>query len=296
MTVIAVTSARSSPGVTSLAYGISLAWKQQSIPPLLVEADPRGGVLGLRFDLSAEPSLVTLGADMRRGFDPRLVHNNAIDLHGIECLLAPTDPLVATRTLEGSARILADELPSFELETVIDLGRIFDRSPALPLARCADRVLIVARPRVDEAQSLLFAVRLLKAHDCDVALVTIGDGPYQPEEICELAEVPLAGVIPDDRALASALTGGLYSARRLKRSLLWRSINAIAHALVQERDEGATPKGENDIPETDSLDAPADPSPADLKLPPPPIDADRVAELEADLEPGFEIKVEHPNR
>ena len=261
MTVVALASTRSSPGVTSLTVGLAFVWQQLRAEPLLIEADPTGGVIGLRFNLSADPSLATLSSDLRRGYDPARVQNNTLDLHGVRCLLAPVDPLHTSRVLERSAGVLAAELPSFRRPTLIDIGRIWSGSPALPLAEIADNVLLVCRPRVDEVQSMLFGIRLLKSRHCRISLVLVGDRPHHPDEIADLAGVPLAAVIPDDRALAGALGGGIYSKRRFKRSLLWRSISSLGQVLLQAEQPVMAPQPPARLAVPPPL-APAAPAPA----------------------------------
>ena len=163
MTVVAICSTRSSPGATSLCVALGAAWARRGPRPLLIEADPAGGVIGLRFAMSADPSLRTLWADMRRGYSPELVQQNSTDLRGIDCLLAPTDPLLASRALEHVAPVLSRELAALSRPVVIDLGRISDTSKALPFVSCATHVLLVGRPRVEDTQSLLYGSRLLGA-------------------------------------------------------------------------------------------------------------------------------------
>ncbi len=240
MTVIALASTSSAPGVSALSVGLSFAFDNRGATPLLVEADPSGGVIGLRFNLSGMRDLSTFTTDARRGYEPWLIYKNAADLSGIHTLLAPTDPLLATRSIERSAGLLAEVLPEFELPTLIDLGRLSDISPSLTLLQAADQVLLVSRPRIEEVQSLLFGIRLLKNHGCDVALVMVGNRPYNPLEVSEVAGVPLAATLPDDAGAAAAFVGGSFSARRLRRSMLMRSITGLADRLLVDgrwRDE-----------------------------------------------------------
>ncbi len=233
MSIVAVTSTRTSPGVTSLCVGLSWSWARRALRPLLVEADPAGGVLGLRFGRSGPLSLQTLRADARRGINAEVVHRNSVDLGEMDGLLAPTDPVVATRTLERTAGVLADELVELDAATIVDLGRLTERSPSLPLAAAASEVLVVTRPRVEDVQSLLYGIRELRASNCSVSLVVVGDRPHEPAEVARLADVPLAGVVADDPAVSSAFTGGRYRSGRLRRSTLWRSVDALGAQLLE---------------------------------------------------------------
>lgn len=232
--IVSLTSARSSPGVTSLAVGMAYVWQELGYQPLLVEADPAGGVLGLRFDLPSEPSFTTLSADLRRGSDPQRIFDNTAEIRGVRTLLSSVDPAQAGRVLTRSAGILAAELPSLRRPVVIDAGRLGADSPALPLLQASHQVLVLCRPRVEEAQAMLFGLRLLRGLGCRCGLVVVGErGPHDPHEIAALAGVPLVAVLPDDAVLAAALTGGIYNEKRLKRSLLWRSIAALSRSVLQ---------------------------------------------------------------
>ena len=134
MTVVAICSTRSSPGVTSLSVALGAAFVHRGLRPLLIEADPAGGVIGLRFALSADPSLRTLWADMRRGFSADVVQQNTTDLRGIDCLLAPTDPLLAVRALDHVVPVLAEEAAGLHRPVIIDLGRISDGNQVAAVA------------------------------------------------------------------------------------------------------------------------------------------------------------------
>ena len=232
MTVVAICSTRSSPGVTSLSVALGAAFVHRGLRPLLIEADPAGGVIGLRFALSADPSLRTLWADMRRGFSADVVQQNTTDLRGIDCLLAPTDPLLAVRALDHVVPVLAEEAAGLHRPVIIDLGRISDGNQSLPLLACATTTLLVTRPRAEDAQSLLYGSRLLEANGQRPSVVSIGDAPHHPAEITSLAGLPLAAVLPDDRIMASAFSGGRFKARKLRRSALWRCVSALGDQLT----------------------------------------------------------------
>ncbi len=232
--IVSLTSTRSSPGVTALAVGMAYVWQELGYQPLLVEADPAGGVLGLRFDLPSEPSFTTLSADLRRGSDPQRILDNTAEIRGVRTLLSSVDPAQASRVLARSAGIMAAELPGLRQPVVIDAGRLAADSPSLSLLQASHQVLVLCRPRVEEAQAMLFGLRVLRGFNCRCGLVVVGErGPHDPHEIAALAGVPLVAVLPDDAVLATALTGGVYNEKRLKRSLLWRSIAALSRSVLQ---------------------------------------------------------------
>lgn len=230
--IVGVTAARSSPGATSLTVGLAAAWVNLSGRALIVEADPSGGILRLRFDLPGNPSWASLSADLRRNRDPRVVAANSVDLDGLHCLTSPLDPVVAAAVLDRSAGPVAELLPSVGAPVAVDLGRVDRHSPTLPLAVAADVVLVVFRPRLDEIQSALYATRLLRSVGAEPALVTIGDRPHHPSEVADLAGVELVAALPDDPVMAVAFSGGRYNRGRLRRSTLWRALVSLGRVTL----------------------------------------------------------------
>ena len=232
MSVIAVTSSRTSPGATSLATGLALALSSDYERSLLIEADPAGGVLSLRFDLDVTPSLTTFGSDTRNGYTHDLVWHNTQDLRGTRCIPGPVDPRLARSWVERITPMLVEHLPTLGAPAIIDLGWIAEDGPSLPLAAAADATLVVTRPEIAEVQALLFQVRQLQAAGATVGLVTIGTAPNDPQEVAAVAGVPLVAVLPDDAVVAAALRGAKFAPNKFRRSLLWRTIGGIAASLV----------------------------------------------------------------
>lgn len=232
MTVIAVTSSRTSPGATSLATGLSLALSGDYERSLLIEADSAGGVLSLRFDLEVTPSLTTFGSDIRNGYTHDHVWRNTQDLRGTRCIPAPVDPRLARSWVERVTPQLVEQLPTIGAPVVIDLGWVGESGPSLALADAADVTLIVTRPEIAEVQALLFQVRQLQAVGATVGLVTVGTAPNDPQEVAAIAGIPLVAVLPDDAKVAAALRGAKFAPNKFRRSLLWRTICGIASTLV----------------------------------------------------------------
>jgi MinD-like ATPase involved in chromosome partitioning or flagellar assembly len=60
VTLVALASNRGSPGCTTTALALATAWPPARGAPLLVEADPDGGVLAARIGLGIKPGLIVL--------------------------------------------------------------------------------------------------------------------------------------------------------------------------------------------------------------------------------------------
>lgn len=232
MTTVAVTSACASPGASALAVALGMArCRRRADDVVLVEVDPAGGRLAPRFGLQVDPSLATYVSDARRGSDTDLLLANAQRIGSLAVLAAPVDPELTVQVLSRGGEALAGMLAEAALDSVVDLGRILNGSPALTFAVHADLVLLVTRPRFDEVQAMLFRRRLLVEAGCSVGLVTVGDQPHHPDEVAEFADLPLVAALPEDAAVASAFCGGRFDRKRLVRTRLWKTVLALAGEL-----------------------------------------------------------------
>lgn len=228
--MLAFGSTAASPGVSTLAVLLAAASPR---PAVVVEADPDGGCLGARFDLVDEPGLVTLAAATRRGVDTvRLVEHAQPLTTSTSVVVAPPSGRAVSSVLVASAEALAATLrAAVAFRAVVDCGRLAPTSAAWPLAQAAELVVLVARPRLDEARRLPSRVEELQNCGASVGVVLVGDGPYAPAEVAQVAQVELLGVIADDPRAAAMVNGSWGSDRALRRSRLWRSVVALAEVL-----------------------------------------------------------------
>lgn len=230
--MVAVTSAGASPGVSALSVALGMArCRKGPDEVVLVEVDPAGGRLGPRFGLQTDPSLASYVTDARRGADADLLLKNTQRIGSLAALASPVDPELTRQVLKRGGDALALLLREDRLDSIVDLGRIDDASPALPFAARAHVVLVVTRPRFDEVQGLLFRLRVLGDAGCSIALVTVGDEPHHPNEVAEFAGLALAATLPDDPAVAAAFCGGRFNQKRLARTRLWSTVLGLADRL-----------------------------------------------------------------
>jgi len=234
MTVVCVASGRSSAGATSVTVGLAMAWSRWDLNPLLIEADPAGGVLGLRFGLASRPSLLSLITEARRSFSVDQLDAHSQSVGGAPSLIGVADPVVAARTVARAGDILGPELERLARPIVIDLGRITSDSSSLGFVDPSCRVLLTTRSTTAEVQAMLFQLRLLRDRNVEPELVVIGRGQNRPDEIASFADVSLAGVLPYDPVVASAFVGGRYRRAQLNRAVLWRSMSALAASCVRD--------------------------------------------------------------
>ena len=208
--LVAVCSLKGSPGATTLATALGARWPAAE-NPILVEADPAGGDLMARFRLTDSPSLVTLAVAARRSTDPGLLAQHTQQLPGgLRVVIGPVGAEQARSALSvlasgGSSPLRrATEQPGTTV--IADCGRVDPDSPALPIIRSSDAMLLVAHPHDDELAHLA-----LKLHDAQrwsrrPCLVLIGDG-HRTREVSQALGIPVMGRVPRDDKAAAVLCG-----------------------------------------------------------------------------------------
>ena len=238
MGYIAFASAKGSPGVTTAVAALAATWPADR-GLLVAELDPAGGDLAVRYDLPAEPGLVTLAAAARRDLDPETLFAHTQPLPGVagavtaarRLLPAPVSVDQATASLAALRGRLSAVLAATGIDVLVDCGRLDPGSPVQRVATEADLLVVVARPVVAEVHHL--AARLDGLEPRGLSLLLVGDRPYAVEEVAEAVGAAPLGTLPDDARAAAALTvGDPHAVRVVRRSGLLRSARAIAERLA----------------------------------------------------------------
>ncbi|WP_419918545.1 hypothetical protein [Candidatus Poriferisocius sp.] len=234
MSIIAVGSAKASPGVTSLSVGLGFLWESTTgRQAVLIEADSDGGVLAARFGLSLAPSLVEFSGAIRHEVTiDRLQRNSQLLAGQLPALVAPGCGETTSLVLGSISKQLVDGLDHLkEIDLVIDIGRVRPYSPTTDLVRRCDLVILVVRPHFDQLVPLVHQARRMIAQNIPTALVCVGDRPYPPTEMAKAAQVDLLGVMAYEPRVVQVLSGGFPSNRRHRRLLLWRTLNELVHRI-----------------------------------------------------------------
>jgi len=239
--MVAVASRKGSPGATTVASLLAAHWQRGADKRLILEVDPSGGTLAARWSgahgLTWEPGLLDLSS-IRRDLDHDVLDQVSQPLdEGVAVIPSPPSPDQIGRGIERLGDRVKRLAELDGLTVFADVGRLGVLSPALSVARAAVLTLIVCRPSLEQIQGLIPAVVELKAAGCVLGLVTIGDGPYDPNEVADIAGIELLGVIAYAPKTAAVFDhDGLMAGRGFWRSAMSRGASETA-ASVRDRAE-----------------------------------------------------------
>ncbi|WP_419849501.1 hypothetical protein [Candidatus Poriferisocius sp.] len=234
MSIIAVGSAKASPGATTLSVGLGLSWEATTgRRAVLIEADGDGGVLAARFGLASTPSLVELSATARHELTiDRLQSSCQLLADQLPTLVAPGCGDTTSLVLAPLAKRLATGLGQLDdIDAVVDVGRVRQHSPAVEFVQHCDLLVLVARPQFDQLVPLVHQARRVISHDIPTSLVCVGDRPYPPTEMAKASQLNLLGVMSHEPRVAQALEHGLPANQRHRRLLLWRTLAELVHRI-----------------------------------------------------------------
>lgn len=232
MSLICLASAKGSPGVTTTALGIAAAMPVEGgRRKLLLEADPAGGALAIRYQLGRQPGLVTLAAAGRHGLTREDLWNHAQEIPGgLPVVVAPERADRTTSILETSGARLGSWLAEVpDVTTVADCGRLAPQRHGA--AAHADLVLLVARPIADQIHPGSALLDELADAGRTVAWLLIGSSPHPADEVENVTGHAVARVLPNDEKTVAALLAGDVTGRAARRPLL-REIAALARDLA----------------------------------------------------------------
>ena len=202
---------------------------------MFVEADPSGGSLALRYQLSVELGLVTLAAAVRAGIDQSSVWNQAQLLPGgLPAVLGPETPDQVNSVLASTGAALGRFLSNLEaVDVIVDLGRLGTGTHAAGFLDSADLLLMVARPVAEQLQPAAHRLQSLGLPAERLGWVLVGERPHSTAEVEQAFGLRVAGVIADDQRGAKALAGESAGSSRIRRSALARSASSLADELAR---------------------------------------------------------------
>jgi MinD-like ATPase involved in chromosome partitioning or flagellar assembly len=228
--LLALTSAKHSPGVTTAAIALALAAGPEPLS-LIVEADPAGGDLAARCELSVSPGLGSMAASARHDAAVDLVGNVQSLPAGPAALLAPPSPLLTASALQTLGDRLLDGLADWTGAVIADCGRWDEVGVGTRLIGAADAVLIVLRPTVEDVEHVRARLAEITAASAGaLGALIIGDRPYGPAEVADALGLPVAGTLPFDPRAVRALERRTIGAEA-RRSTIVRSARSALDAM-----------------------------------------------------------------
>ncbi|MGH9285807.1 MAG: hypothetical protein ACRD0M_09075, partial [Acidimicrobiales bacterium] len=211
--LVALFSAKGSPGVTTLALAAGAA---ATGGHLVAECDPAGGDLAARAELSVEArGLVSLAANARRGLGADVIGEHLCSVGpGVVTLLGPGDGARAATALAAAAGPLARAFAALDATVLADCGRWAPGSPATPLLAMADVVVVVLRAEPDQVDHARFAAATLARDAGALALaVVVAGGRWPGDQVSEALGIDVIATVEDDRRAALALARAANPAR-----------------------------------------------------------------------------------
>jgi MinD-like ATPase involved in chromosome partitioning or flagellar assembly len=251
--LIALVSAKGSPGVTTLAMALANVWPRRV---LVAECDPAGGDLAAGYlggQVDANRGLLNLTVAARRtnlaaALPSQLV---ALDDTGSRCLLPGLqDPALAAGLVtswERLAEVFAElGVSQAGTDVLADCGRLTTAHLPTALLRRADTVVLVLRPSLRSIAHAQAAFRQLRQNmvtaESAPVVVLVGEGrPYASREVARALAVPVHSIAHDPGA-AAVFTDASAPGRRFLVSPLLRSARTLADDLAR-RDPQPTGSG-----------------------------------------------------
>ncbi|MEU5530131.1 ParA family protein [Micromonospora chersina] len=230
MAIIALVSAKGSPGVTTAALAAALSWHRRLV---LAECDPAGGsilagYLGGALDGPRGLGELAVG-ELRDGNLESAFWSQLVDLDAPrrERLLLPgvVDPAQAGSVTPLWQRF-ADFFTSLEqgvppYDVLVDCGRLQVGGPPWPVLRAAAVVLLVTRAHLPDLSATRATVKAVERDFAEhrippgtLRLLVVGDG-HGGSEISKALRLPVIARLPHDPRTAEVLGhGGTVRANR----------------------------------------------------------------------------------
>ncbi|MGI5211387.1 ParA family protein [Plantactinospora sp. CA-290183] len=230
MSIIALVSAKGSPGVTTAALACTLSWHHRVV---LAECDPSGGSVLAGYLGGVLPGPRGIGelavGELRDGNLEQAFWSQLVDLDAPhrERLLLPgvVDPAQAGSVVPLWQRF-ADFFAALDkgqpgYDVIVDCGRLHVVGPPWPVLRAAEIVLLVTAPRLPDLSATHATVKAIERDFAEhrvpagsLRLLLVGGG-HGRSEVAKALRLPVIAQLPDDPRTAEVLAhGGTVRANR----------------------------------------------------------------------------------
>lgn len=248
MAIITLVSASGSPGVTTTALGLALAWPR---PVLLIEADPTAGsglLAGYWRGQREQAGLLELVMAERHGVLADALPRMLLGIDGTDVsVLAGSTSHEQTTSLErlwDPLLLVLQDLTGQDV--IVDAGRLGMAGSPQPLIRYSDATLLVTQSRLTalaaaQSWAKTLAAEVMPGHN--VRIVLVGEGRvYRAGEVTRVLGLPVAASIAWDPRRAAVFSdgtpfppvrfgGGQGAARAFDQSGYARSLRTLATAV-----------------------------------------------------------------
>ncbi len=246
--LIAVASAKGSPGVTTAVTALGMVWPTDV---LVADCDPAGGDIAvLHRDRSGAPldperGLLSLAAAARRGLDEQEIRQHVQSLDGgLDVLAGVANPDLVTAIGPVWPTVAAGLRDAAGVDVLVDCGRVTPGTPVLTVLTAADAVVLCVRPSVEAYAHLRERLRWLAGPlrmgqvgrvPVGVLMISAAKDGRAVEDLQRLLEhdglpVPVIGQLADDAKAAAILSG--RRSGRLQNTLLVRSARELSAGLI----------------------------------------------------------------
>lgn len=236
--IITVGSVHGAPGATSWTLLLAAAWRAEgNRRKVVLEADPDGGVLGVRYGVGVDPGAISLASAARRsrsaGFDVD-EHSRVI---GPQLLLVP-----GAESAERATAVWRDAInptaaaigTDAHNDWFVDCGRFRPNHPCQPFVTLSAMTLIVVVGRTDELVQVPAVLRAAEDSAAAAGVLVVGKPAHSREEVETFLGTKSLFFVPAVRDLP-AQTATVCSGRA-RRSWLWRSAVVVAAEIRRSVD------------------------------------------------------------
>jgi len=212
--IITLASASGSPGVTTTALGLALAWPR---PVLLIEADPTGGsalLAGYWRGQRDQAGLLELVMAERHGVLADALPRMVLAIEGTEVSV-----VAGTKSHEQAASLARLWDPLLLVlqdlagqDVIVDAGRLGLEYSPQPLVRYSDVTLLVTHSSLTglaaaRSWAATLAAEVMPGHEVKIALV--GEGrAYRAADVARVLGLPVVASIEWDPKRAAVFSAG----------------------------------------------------------------------------------------
>lgn len=240
MAIFTLTSAAGSPGTTTTALGLALAWPSEVI---LLEADPVGGSAILagyfRGELEQPATLMRLWAEHRQGRLAQALREAPLELtETVSYIPGPAGAMNAAGLgdLWPALAVHLRHVSDLGVDVVIDLGRWGHASMPAALVNASDELLVCMRSDLVSAAAVA-AMDLPEA--TAASAVVIGPGqPYNTKSLTAVVGIPIRHDLPFSVDEAAVLSAGKQPRKGFKSTRkLATALEQMASSLLWQREQ-----------------------------------------------------------